>query len=499
MSCRASIFWFVAGLCNFIIWYHYGARKSLCKHPVISSSPLPSAAILGNTQPRLVMTVTDAASIDSFRAQHYVQYSNNINEKSLILNSHDTQQCTSYSSLHVDNRDQCLAVVHVRKAKSAYNLLRYDASSDIHHKERREVFKLPQDMYLPIGFFLKVNRIRGRTRLIEKLTPLLVHFDAVMSLVGGKLTSRGFQPGATMIVMTLNDGELDLFMNYACSCTLHDIALANVIVFTGSPEVIPLIESTGAMAIFHEGFSEVSRTASADYIDYIFVDMMWYKAMSLFVMIHLGYNVLFQDVDWVMFRDPMPLVAQYLTSFAATDPNGQEPDILFSDDGNLSLRYAPFFANSGFYYIKANEKTEQLTWSIIESMDYIQRLGSHQNVLTMRMMELTDMVGLKSQIIPLDILPNGILYHHDRAFMQRMFKKKISPYGFHMCWTKGKPEKLQYLVKSNMWYLTPACDLEDMIPPQGPLFIKYKDDTRPWHERFVEIKSTCCTMMKGAL
>lgn len=275
-----------------------------------------------------------------------------------------------------------------------------------------------------------------------KFNPFLEHYNSTIQIVQERLLKNHHYPGADMIVMTLNDGELDLFLNYACSCVFHNISLERVIVFSGSPEVIKIIESTGAMGVYNPGFSEVSREHSLDYIDYIFVDMMWFKAMSLYVMIHLGYNVLFQDVDWVMFKDPMPLVYAKIEAFRENHPKGESPDIVFSDDGNPSLRYSPFFANSGFYYVHANPKTEQLAWSIMESFDYIQRLGSHQNVLTMRMMELTDMAGLTSKIIPLDELPNGILYHHDRAFMNRMFRREISPYGFHMCWTKGKPEKL---------------------------------------------------------
>lgn len=283
--------------------------------------------------------------------------------------------------------------------------------------------------------------MKGRKRLKEKIVPLILHFDEIVSRVRTKLRGNGLGPGDDVTVMTLNDGELDLFLNYACSCAAHNVSLSTTMVFSASAEVLPLIEATGAMGVHHEGFSRVAREASLDYIDYTFVDMMWYKAMSLFVMAHLGLHVLFQDVDWVMFRDPFPLIKRKMQDFASASP-GEELDVLFSDDGNLSLRYSPFFANSGFYYVRANRRTLQLTWSIVESMDYIQRLGSHQNVLTMRLMELTDMAGVRSKIIPLDELPNGILYHHDRGFMRRMFDREIHPYGFHMCWTKGKPEKL---------------------------------------------------------
>ena len=58
------------------------------------------------------------------------------------------------------------------------------------------------------------------------------------------------------------------------------------------------------------------------------------------------------------------------------------------------------------------------------------------------------------------------MYHHDKPYMKKLQAKSLAspPYGFHMCWTQGKPDKLKYLKIANMWYLTPQCSaLEDFI------------------------------------
>ena len=48
--------------------------------------------------------------------------------------------------------------------------------------------------------------------------------------------------------------------------------------------------------------------------------------------------------------------------------------------------------------------------------------------------------------------------------MRRLKQKLEDPYGFHMCWTQGKPDKLKYLRQASMWYLTPQCSpLENLI------------------------------------
>jgi hypothetical protein len=55
-----------------------------------------------------------------------------------------------------------------------------------------------------------------------------------------------------------------------------------------------------------------------------------------------SYDVLFQDADIVWFKSPWE---------AFSDP---KIDAYLSDDGARSERFAPFFANSGFYYLRSN-------------------------------------------------------------------------------------------------------------------------------------------------
>ena len=117
-------------------------------------------------------------------------------------------------------------------------------------------------------------------------------------------------------------------------------------------EIITIIESTGAIGIFHEGYSSVSKNASQDYLDRIFVDMMWYKAFALFLLLRKNINVLFQDVDLVWFKDPFPFFHDEIRkSKERAVKTGSDIEGFFSDDGQRSLRYAPFYANSGFYYL----------------------------------------------------------------------------------------------------------------------------------------------------
>ena len=75
-------------------------------------------------------------------------------------------------------------------------------------------------------------------------------------------------------------------------------------------------------------------------------------------MTHRGINVLFQDVDLVWFRDPFPYFKAYRQkAMVKSKMSGSYAEAFFSDDGQRSLRYSPFFANSGFYYMIGGKKS----------------------------------------------------------------------------------------------------------------------------------------------
>ena len=85
--------------------------------------------------------------------------------------------------------------------------------------------------------------------------------------------------------------------------------------------------------------------AAYGYLDKTFSRMMWFKVTSVYLALTSGFDVLFQDVDLVWMKDPVP----YLRNLTY--------DISFMDDGARTPRYTPFFVNSGFFYMKYNERT----------------------------------------------------------------------------------------------------------------------------------------------
>ena len=204
------------------------------------------------------------------------------------------------------------------------------------------------------------------------------------------------------------------------------------------------------MSIYDQSFAPVSRDASLFYLDGIFADMMWYKAFSVWLLLKNRYNVLFQDADIVWMRNPLRYIED---SILNAEPKDSYPDGFFSDDGQRTLRFSPFYANSGFYYLVANERTEYFAWSVMTAYDSIKVTGSHQNVFGSRLIEAMDLARLRTKFLSLDDFPSGIKYHHDGPYMLLFKQGYIKPYIFHMCWTIDKQTKIENFKKVDLWFV----------------------------------------------
>ena len=68
----------------------------------------------------------------------------------------------------------------------------------------------------------------------QKIGPLFENLDEIETLMRGKFSEKNVAVGGDVVVMVVNDGELDLFLNFACSCHDHNIPMNNMIVFAGS-------------------------------------------------------------------------------------------------------------------------------------------------------------------------------------------------------------------------------------------------------------------------
>lgn len=170
--------------------------------------------------------------------------------------------------------------------------------------------------------------------------------------------------GNTIVVLVCNFGQSELLVNFVCSSRARGLDLSRVLVFATDHEVQQLASGLG-IAVFdvQDAFGDDMPTGAAKtYGDRTFRGMMMAKAYCVHLVNALGYDLLFQDVDVVWYKDPV----EYFES----EDSGNF-DFYFQDDGAHSKRYAPYSPNSGLYFVRNNERTKYFFQMFIRMGDLI--------------------------------------------------------------------------------------------------------------------------------
>ena len=200
--------------------------------------------------------------------------------------------------------------------------------------------------------------------------------------------------------------------------------------------------------------------AARRYGDGKFTGMMMAKVFCVHLLTQLDYNVLFQDVDVVWHRNPIDYFLKEATDF----------DLYFQDDGAHSVRYAPYSPNTGFYFVRACDRTRYFFNCFVKLGDMIQQSGSHQSALTSLLNEHVSYRGLRVKIFAreTDEFPGGFHFHRSKQYMKKLVAGDVKPYIFHMSWTTNKENKRKFFQQMGDWYVQPQCvekKLEDMPTP----------------------------------
>lgn len=151
----------------------------------------------------------------------------------------------------------------------------------------------------------------------------------------------------TIIVQVCNYGQVELFRNFICNARAKGLDYSRVFIFATDEKTYELCQQLGIPSYYNPViFGDMPEMAARGYGDRVFSKMMMAKVYCVHLVLSLGYNVLFQDVDLVWYQNPLP----YLESEAL-----EEWDLLFQDDGARSSRYAPYSPNTGTYCSNSTE------------------------------------------------------------------------------------------------------------------------------------------------
>lgn len=269
------LYWLIVPLFNFFLFYHVGkstvsskcedsmdkllaeSMQELQKEQICevqqAQKCTPSVRAAKNGEPNLEFYET--FEFEKWRSERLAPMDMDIMLNTYIKDS-DTvvlklgqQPCISYDEqLFENNENGCFAVAYIGNTNRSYNIARVDSNIDHYgvsisrpdpsqidkYSERYGLNKHNEGLLFPTGFFRKVPKENGRLRTKDKLGTFIKFFDEIQIQFDNKIKKHSIRAGDDLVVMVVNEGEIDLFLNFACSCKLHSISLNNIMVFAGS-------------------------------------------------------------------------------------------------------------------------------------------------------------------------------------------------------------------------------------------------------------------------
>lgn len=282
----------------------------------------------------------------------------------------------------------------------------------------------------------------------EKLQMYLNEADSIKSRLKQLLNKMNQK---TVVVITCNHGQSELLMNFACSARARGFDLKNVLVFPTDIETKELADGMGLATFYEEKLmASIPKKEAGVYGDLIFRSVMFAKVLCVQLVNELGYDLLFQDADVVWYKDPLDYFR---------DKTLPEFDMYFQDDGSRQERYAPYSANTGFYFVRSNDETRHFFRHLLYGADLITAWSSHQQVLIAQLAEHNSVFGLRVKIFPKEMeeFPGGLQFHRKKEAMMKIMTGESEAYMFHMSWTNNKNDKLKFFQQMGEWYLNERC------------------------------------------
>lgn len=259
-------------------------------------------------------------------------------------------------------------------------------------------------------------------------------------------------PDKAVIVMTCNYADADLLINFVCHAKGHGIDLSHLLFFPTDDQIHTVAKSLGLNCYYNAKiFEGVPTVRNKLFGDTTFMEIMLAKVLTVHMVNWLGYNILFSDVDLVYNKDPLPYFQNLSNSDAAYD-------IIFQDDHSRRPENGPYFGNSGFYWVKHNDKTRSFLTDMVVHLDRLQETRSHQHAMEEALAEHASYYGMRVKVLEKEShFPSGGEYVVDLEYMQTITSGEFTPYVFHMSWTDRKEEKLKRFQQMGYWHVRETC------------------------------------------
>lgn len=130
---------------------------------------------------------------------------------------------------------------------------------------------------------------------------------------------------------------------------------------------------------------------------------------------------------------------------------------------NPAVRYQPLRGNTGFYYVRNNNRTRSALKDAILKTDQLETSRSQQQTLLEILSEHISYHGLRVKVFDgrdTAYFPTGGHFHLLKGFMKSFLAGELTDvFMFHMNWTKNKREKLDFMKQMGLWFVQKTCDM----------------------------------------
>jgi Nucleotide-diphospho-sugar transferase len=269
----------------------------------------------------------------------------------------------------------------------------------------------------------------------QTLQPYLSNYKTYLDKLRPIAKEVASKRNNTIVVMVSNHGQSELLTNFLCNTHARGLDTSSILVFATDHETEKLSMSLGLATFYDKDlFGGIPKKHAARFGDSTYTGAIFSKVYCVHLVGMLGYDYLFQDIDMVWYRHPLDYFHQ--------QPNMPFPDkdIYMQEDGNRAEFYAPYSGNTGFYYVRNNDRTLHFMNQFLLSGDLILATATHQAPFLSVLSEHASLHGLKVKILPDHEFPGGYHYQKDHSFMKRLLnvtvqpnnEPKIDPWIFHM-------------------------------------------------------------------
>jgi len=295
------------------------------------------------------------------------------------------------------------------------------------------------------------NLSGSERRATARLQPYREHLDARRARLGERVARLGVE---TVLAMTFNAPYAALFENWDRSCQQHGIdARARTIVFPMDRESEAVAQRLGyATFADPESYGAYGQDPDVPFGDLQWTDCLFMKNAVMGDMLATGVDVLFQDVDMVWRRDPIP--------YLHTKAHHEHWDFMLQQAGQNAI-FQPLYYNSGFVYARSNEFS-RLTWDcILDNQRFCYLYKSQQAPVNIVMNTFRER-GLRTCALEEALFVNGHLIPAQPQPNQRT----LHPNAFviHFNWTDGLAAKHDRLRDHGLWYLDTPAPVRDAAP-----------------------------------